>query len=234
MRTLKSLEIKFHREKLAVSKKNICPCLSLSERSLQPLLFSSFNSFFPSAALSPMQCSHALQTLEGVCCQVWVPRVHISGFPSSAKDSGFFAFPTAAAGAQCGAFLGLGLCPGAVGSPGSQLWSSWARPARPWRVSEPAPAMDTAALPALHKALQALGTGFEELPSAFQRQSQSCLLSSRCWAALPASPGASLLPCQGQPRWVSLEERFVILVVQSILNLLRGRSFLLVGLRQTG
>lgn len=181
MRTLKSLEIKFHIEKLAVNKKNICPCLSLSERSLQPLLFSSFNSFFPSAALSPMQCSHALQTLEGVCCQIWVPRVHISGFPSSAKDSGFFAFPTAAAGAQCGAFLGLGLCPGAVGSPGAagpgQLVPgvSQSQP-QPWTQ-----------LPSQHctRLCRCLVPGLRSCPQLFRGNHRAV-----CWA-----PGAGL-PCQ--------------------------------------
>lgn len=96
--TLKSLKIKFHTKKLAISKKNICPCLSLLERSFQPLLFSFSNSSLSSA---PSSFTSAMQQYSTDDWRVFVvvryesPGCTFLGFHSTAKDSGFFAFPTA-------------------------------------------------------------------------------------------------------------------------------------------
>lgn len=179
-----------------------------------------------------MQCSNTLQMTGGFfCCQVWVPRVHISRFSQHCQGQWFLCFSDKPSRSTWGAgFLGLYLCQEGVEAPRLAVLAA-AEPGQPVLAVSGASPQWCTLLPfelCLHKALYMFDTGFEEQPWAFQRKSESHLQSSQCWAAFPASlPGrASLLPCQSQPRWALLEESFVILVVKNILNLLRGRNFL--------
>lgn len=134
--TFKSLKIKFHIEKFAISKKSICPCLSLLERSFQLLLFSSSNSCFSLCCT----ITHAMQQYSAADWRVCV----VSTSPQGAHFQVFPALPGTALQQQHGVVLGpwAGAC--AVtrewSHPGSQPQvAAEARPACPCPLSEPAP-----------------------------------------------------------------------------------------------